>query len=190
MEKVIAFVLLFLCGIAWSSPTSSGWHGLSLPDWSTGLHLNPNGGRDLINGQWLGGYGIDALYYQIPGSFQGKPLPKLYLSVDHEWNAADLLSTPKKAQGLWGPSLGTSIGGLATKAQALVNLLPYAIDAVAGTNAPKLNLPPWLVTDLDKWVTIESGAGNRIFGNLNGVKPWGAWIGGRVTVQFDVNAHH
>lgn len=181
MKKLIV-CLLFL-----ASNSFADWHGLSLPDWSTGLHVSPIASREFVNGQWLAGYSLDVFYYQLPGSIHGQPLPKLYFALDHQFNAADLVSSPSHAVGLWGPAVGVSIGGLASKLQTVI---VSAVGLLHSGLGEALTLPPWITNDLDKWITLEAGGGNRVAGHLDGVKPWGAWVGGKVSITFSVLAHH
>lgn len=180
-------VLLALAVMALTGPAWASWHGLSLYDYSQGINMHPIADREFVNGQWTAGYGVDMFYYQIPGTFQGKSLPQLYFALDHEWNAQELTSHPGQVQGIWGPGVGTSVGGLATTFQKIGTGLVKLVTLMQG---PAINLPPWFVNDLDKWVTIEGGGGYRVFGHTSDVKPWAAWVGGRVTVQFDVTAKH
>jgi len=158
--------------------------GLSIP---SGIKASPVAVREYVNGQWLAGFGFDILYWQIPGTIKGKPWPKLYLAVNHTYNADELFNAPSKAAGLWGPAVGISIGGFATKAMTAIN---DALNFVHDIGGPYFNPPPWLINDLDKWVTVELGGGYRIFGHNADVPPWGATVGGKVSITFDLTAHH
>lgn len=184
--------LLLPVVLAWAAwlPMSCNaeWKGFSLPEYSNPVSaIHPLGVREFVNGQWLTGYGKDLAYYQIPGTLNGKPLPKLYLALDHLFNADELLAAPGKARGVFGPAIGTEIGGLASKVQGAAN---FAINFVHETGGPVIQAPPWLTEQLDNWLTVEAGGGYRLFGNMPDVKPWSAWVGGRVRIQFDLGVHH
>lgn len=176
-------IKIFLSLLLLASPSFADWHGFALPDYTNPVTLiHPVGVRGFVNGQWLTGYGKDLLFYQAPIAH----IPKLYLSVDHLFNAAELVPL-SHARGVFGPSVGFSIGGFASKLQQVIS---STVNFIHETGGPVILLPPWITNDLDKWVTIETGGGYRVARAMPDVKPWEAWVGGRVTVYFDVTAHH
>lgn len=166
--------LLLLC-LSFASSASADWNGFSLP---AGISASPLGGRGIVNGQWLAGYGVDTLYYQAPFTS-----PRLYLAFDHWYNGAELVSQPGNAAGIFGPGIGASVGGFASK-------ISQVYHAVTPASAPSVNVPPWLMDDLDKWVTFEVSGAYRLFGHAPDVTPWECVIGGKVKINFDLSAHH
>lgn len=178
MNKIILAVaalvgLSNVCSSQMTVPTT--WNGFSLP---ASVSMDPKGGRGIVNGQWLAGYGVDVLYYQAPFAF-----PKLYLAINHYYNAAELLRQPGNAAGIFGPGIGMSVGGFATKTAQVYH-------AITPDSAPSIGVPPWLMSDLDNWLTFEISGGYRLFGHAPDVKPWECTLGGKVAVKFDVTAHH
>lgn len=172
-------LLLVSASAGWSE-----WHGFSRPD---NISVQPIATRDIYNGQWLAGYSVDLLYYKPTwlSHIYGLSQSQFYVAIEHQYNAAELTPLDKiqNAAGVFGGGAGLSIGGLASTVSNLFH-------AIVPPGAPSLAIPDWLMNDLDNWITVECNGGYRVFGHSVDVSPWVAGIGGKVTIRFDVTAHH
>lgn len=174
MKKLImAFLMSIPC---------SGWAGVlgfSLPEH---LSYDAKGGYGFVNRQWLVGGGADVLYWQAPSLKTGAidlSLPQIYLSVDHFYNANELLAAPGKAGGVFGLGLGATVGGFASKTAALYHVL-------TPDTAPQAHIPDWLMKGIDSWLSIQGGCGNRVFGGFSGVKPWECTVAGKLKTGLEL----
>lgn len=173
-----------------TAPTN--WHGFSLPNFKSAIPLSTLGGWAFINKQAKQGQGLDLVYYQIPGTLNGKPLPQLYLALDEWQNGSDLFTNPGHMATIWGPGIGTSIGGLGTIVQTSL-LTVLNLPAKLGLPIPLIpNLPASITNAIDKYVSVEVSGGPIVGGNEAGLNhcaifgglPCDFIVGGKVNVPI------
>ena len=131
-------------------------------NWAT---INTLALRDIYNGEWLIGYGHEILELDRNNE------QLLYLDV---WNA---FAVGDNGRGVLGASIGTHLVTGIVQAVEAVSPLVSKVGVVA---------PPW-VHDISQFVSLEAGAGDRLFGNplaSQGVKNQCYIIGGEVKVPF------